>query len=261
MTLRWCANLVALVALSLALPATPATAQLQRSMCADCHFANLGGPSPRHLADWDVSSHSRNDVGCEKCHGGNPATVESFAAHQTIVRGRGLDSPINPRNLPRTCGACHQGPFVEFQTSKHYLLLLNGDPSAPTCSTCHGTVETTLLSPKGLESQCNECHGRGKKDARPEFGANARILMTQVRETRSMLDNVKPLIKRVKDENLRSSLQYDYDQAQVPLKEAVYAGHTFVFGNLEERLLVARNRADALIDRIANVGAKPAAPR
>jgi hypothetical protein len=208
-----------------------------------------------------MSSHSRNDVGCEKCHGGNPTTVESFLAHQTIVRGRGLDSPVIPRNLPRTCGVCHQGPFVEFQTSKHYLLLLNGDPLAPTCSTCHGTVETILLSPKGLESQCNECHGRGKKDARPEYGANARILLTQVRDTRAMLDSVKPLIKRVKDETLRASLQYDYDQALVPLKEAVYAGHTFVFENLEERLTVARDRADTLSDRLANLGGRPSTPK
>jgi len=261
MTLRWRAGVVALVGLSLALSAGPAAAQLQRSLCADCHFANLGGLNPRHLADWDLSSHSRNNVGCEQCHGGNPTTADSLPAHQSIVPGSRLDSPVNPRNLPRTCGVCHSGPFVGFQSSKHYLLLLNGDPLAPTCSTCHGSVETTLLSPKGLESECNQCHARGMKDAQPEYGANARILLTQVRETRTMLDSVKSLIKRVKDEKLRASLEYDYDQAQVPLIEAVYAGHTFVFENLEERLLVARTRADRLIDRLANPVGTPAAPR
>jgi len=261
MTMQWCAGVVGLVVLSLSLSATPAAAQQQGSLCADCHFANLGGPDPRHLADWDSSPHGRNNIGCERCHGGNPTTVESFLAHQAIVRGRGPDSPVNPRNLPRTCGVCHSGPFVEFQSSRHYLLLRNGDAEAPTCSTCHGEVAANLLSPKALESQCNACHGRGKKNARPEYAANARILLSQVRETRAMLDSVKPLIKRVKDEKLRASLEYDYDQAQVPLKEAVQAGHTFVFENLEERLLVARNRADVLSDRLANLGVKPSTPR
>lgn len=261
MTIRSCAGVVGLIVTSLVASTAPVAAQLQVSLCADCHFANLGGPAPRHLADWDLSPHGRTAVGCEKCHGGNPATVESFLAHQAIVRGRDLDSPVNPRSLPRTCGECHSGPFVQFQSSKHYDLLRNGAKDTPTCSTCHGEVAAILLSPKGLETQCNECHGRGKKDARPEYAANARILLTQVRETRAMLDSVKPIIKRVKDEKLRASLQYDYDQAQVPLKEAADAGHTFVFANVEERLLVARNMADALSDRVANLGATSSTPR
>ena len=62
------------------------------------------------------------------------------------------------------------------------------------------------------------------------------------------------------DKRLRASIEYDDDQAQVPLKEAVHAGHTFVFGNVEERLLVARNRADALSDRLANLGVVPSTP-
>lgn len=246
---RWITALSVLCLLSF--PAR-ALAQLQPSLCADCHFANSGKPNPTHLHEWDLSAHQRAGVGCEACHGGNPRTVESFLAHQSIVRGRGPDSPVHPRNLPRTCGRCHSGPYVEFQQSRHSLLLQNGDLEGPTCSTCHGTVAAYLLSPKALEGQCNSCHGRGKKFARPEYAANARILMQGVRDVRTLLDTARPIIKRVKDDKLRASLQYDYDQAGVPLTEAVQAGHTFVFVNTEERLGVARARADALLERLAN---------
>src|SRR3972149_108613 len=55
--------------------------------------------------------------------------------------------PLNPRNLPATCGTCHAGPYVAFQDSEHFLMLRNGDRSAPTCVTCHGAAGTQLLSP------------------------------------------------------------------------------------------------------------------
>ncbi|MBI3403157.1 MAG: hypothetical protein HY048_17225 [Acidobacteria bacterium] len=241
---------------ALALLFAPGGASAQQSLCADCHFANAGGPNPLHLHEWDLSAHGRAGVGCEACHGGNPKTVESFLAHQTIVRGHGLENPVNRRNLPATCGRCHSGPYSEFQGSKHYLLLRNGDPAAPSCSTCHGDVAAYLLSPKGLESECNGCHGRGKKQERAEYAADARFLLQSTRDTRRLLNSARSLITRVTDAKLRASLQYDYEQAMVPLQEAAHAGHSFVFDKVEERLGVAMRRAEALTDRLANLGAR-----
>jgi hypothetical protein len=233
--------------------AVPAAAQLHRSLCADCHYVNSGKPNPTHLRDWDNSAHDRANVGCEACHGGNPNTVEPFLAHQSIVRGLGPDSPLDHANLPRTCGLCHAGPYVEFQKSQHYSLLRNGNRDGPSCSTCHGSVAAYLPNPKGLESECKSCHGVGKKFERPEYAANARILLQGVRDARELLDHAKPVIKRVKDGQLRASLQVDYDQAEVPLIQAVHPAHAFVFVNSEERLGVTRRRANALLERLANM--------
>ncbi|MGH9140297.1 MAG: hypothetical protein ACRD3J_18855 [Thermoanaerobaculia bacterium] len=55
-----------------------------------------------------------------------------------------------------------------------------------------------------------------------------------------------------KDPRLRSSLEYDARQAEVPLIEAVQDGHAFVFGDARERLAVARTRSDALLEPLAN---------
>jgi Cytochrome c554 and c-prime len=228
-----------------------ASAQPHRSLCADCHYANGGGPAPRHLSEWESSAHARANVGCEACHGGKPDTVEPFLAHQAIVRGRGAASPLSAANLPRTCGRCHPDVYVEFKKSRHAALFGEGIYEGPTCSTCHSTVAGYLLSPKALESQCNACHGANKKTARPEYAANARLLLQGVRDVRELLNTAKPVIKRVKDSTMRTSLQNDYDQATVPLMEAVAAAHAFVFTNSEERLNVARARSEALLQKLA----------
>jgi hypothetical protein len=229
-----------------------AAPQSPPSFCADCHFANGGKPNPMHLEEWEASPHERAGVGCEKCHGGNPQTVDAFLAHQSIVRGRGPDTPVHPRQLPKTCGTCHSGPYTQFQKSRHHALLEQGSYEGPTCATCHGTVAAYLLSPKALEHECNGCHARGRKAAHPEYAGDARALLEGTRTVRQMLSSARPVIAKTKDAALRASLEADYQQAEVPLTEAVYDAHAFVFTDARERLGVAHARADALLGRLAN---------
>lgn len=76
--------------------------------------------------------------------------------------------------------------------------------------------------------------------------------MTGVREVRATLTEARSLIRRVKDPNRRLALEEQWRQAEVPVIEAAQAGHEFVFTNLRERLAMARQRADALMDALAN---------
>ena len=108
-----------LTLMSLVLFATPAASQ--QSRCADCHFSRPDAPAPDHLSDWDRSAHSSNNVGCEKCHGGDATTFEPFLAHRGILNSTNPASPVNRRNLSATCGTCHAGPFVAFQNSQHFV--------------------------------------------------------------------------------------------------------------------------------------------
>jgi hypothetical protein len=230
-----------------------ATVSAQESSCADCHFANpQADPAPDHLFDWEMSAHGRNNVGCEKCHGGDATTFESFMAHRGVLSSRNAASPTYRTNLPRTCGACHIGPFVEFQKSRHYALLEENDPNAPTCSTCHGPVAARLLSPRGLEQQCAGCHGPDDPMAERAFPTQGRFLLEDVTAIRTLLEPVPRLLRRVKDEARRRELEQDYEQAQVPLTEAVQAAHAFVFDRLEDRLSTARQRAETLLNELAN---------
>jgi hypothetical protein len=227
-------------------------AQTVPSRCADCHFASLGASARWHLSEWDHSAHGRANVGCERCHGGDPTTFESFLAHQGMLSASNPASPIHPINLPRTCGACHPGPFAAFQKSRHYELLREGHRDTPTCVTCHGSVGAYLLSPKALAAQCAQCHAAGKVAPRGDYPAEGRMMLTGVREVRASLEEAKKLIARVKDKARRESLEIEWQDAQAPLLEAVHAAHTFVFAQMLDRLQITRKRLDLLMERLAN---------
>ena len=230
--------------------ATPASSQ--QSRCADCHFSRPDAPAPSHLADWDHSAHNRNNVGCERCHGGDATTFESVLAHRTVLNSMNPASPVNRRNLPTTCGRCHAGPFVAFQKSQHFALLEKGDTRVPVCSTCHGAAGFRRPSARALEVQCAQCHGPNRIAPRAERAEAARTLYDALHESRDMMKTVRSLVNRVSDKTRRAELDEAYQQTEVPLIQAVQAGHEFVYDELRDRLSVARQRMEALLGQLAN---------
>jgi hypothetical protein len=233
--------------------APTAQAQINRSNCADCHYANpYTAPAQSHLEEWSRSPHGRNVVGCERCHGGDPDTFESLMAHREVLGSFNPSSPVHRTQLPSTCGTCHVGPYVAFQSSQHYQLLGEGDRRVPTCSTCHGSVGAHLLSPAGLERQCATCHGADGVAPRPGRAAGARLLLEGVAEVRESLEAAETLIERIRDPARRATLEEAYQQAEVPVIQARQAGHRFVFDQLEERLATARARAADLLAQLVN---------
>lgn len=234
-----------------------AVAQPVTSHCADCHFADRDAAERRHLTDWEHSAHGRADVGCETCHGGNPATFEPFLAHQGMLGSGNPASPVHPMNLPKTCGSCHPGPFAAFQQSRHYELLREGNRDAPTCVTCHGEVAARLLSPKGLAAECARCHGESKVAGPSDLPKESASLLTSARELRETLAHAREFIKRVADPVRRTELQEDLEAAEVPIRDAVRSAHLFVFTPMRERLRIARERIDFLLEDLANAPARP----
>ncbi len=239
-----------LCALASVLAAAPALAQSSR--CADCHYAQPSSPRQDHLLDWDRSPHERNNVGCERCHGGNSQDFEPFIAHRGILPSSDRKSPVHRANLPTTCGKCHVGPFVAFQDSRHYELLKQGVDRGPTCSTCHDSVAGRLLSPKGLEAQCARCHGPKEVAPRAERARKAREMYEALGVVRAQTKLANDMIKRVNDKARRTALTDAYEQAQVPITRAVNAGHKFVYDDLEKFVALAQERIEKLMAAIAN---------
>lgn len=225
----------------------------QETSCADCHFANpQADPLPEHTYDWETSAHGRNRVGCEKCHEGDATTFESFLAHRGILTSHNPASPTHRTNLPRTCGQCHIGPFVEFQKSRHYQILRESRGEGPTCSTCHGPVAARLLSPRSLEKRCATCHGPDGVHPNSDYPPEGRILLEEVNAIRELLAPAPRLIGRVEDLARKKGLEDAYQQAQVPLREAVHSAHAFEFDQMRERLKAAKERSEALLTALAN---------
>jgi hypothetical protein len=242
--------LMATLVTAVGLFAVPAQAQLSRSTCGDCHYSRPEAPAQDHLWNWSNSPHGRNNVGCEKCHGGNASTFEELPAHAGILMAGHAKSPVNRRNLPTTCGGCHIGPFVAFQDSRHYELLESDKPNGPTCSTCHETVGARLLSPKALEARCASCHGVDEIAPRAGRAQAARQAYERLAALRLDLKAAQGSIKKIADPARRAMLLDAYGQAEVPMIRAVNAGHRFVYDDLLESVAVAEKRVDALLLRI-----------
>lgn len=229
-----------------------ANAQTGQSRCADCHFAQASGIATNHITSWEISAHSRANVGCDGCHGGDPRTFESFIAHKDVLAPSNPASPVHRSRIVTTCGRCHAGPFVAFQKSRHFQLWEAGNTAVPTCVTCHSDTGSRLMSPKALEGQCASCHAAGRATPRPAFPGLGRAAIQGIRDTRAMLKEAKGLVSRVKDPTRRARLDGLAQQAEVPLVEATRAHHAFVYDALEERLDVARRRVAMLFDELAN---------
>jgi hypothetical protein len=238
---------IASIVAAISLAASSTEAQLSRSACADCHYSQPEAPAPDHLYNWEHSPHGRNNVGCERCHGGNASTFEALRAHAGILNASSAKSPVNRRNLPTTCGGCHVGPFVAFQDSRHYQLLESGKQEGPTCSTCHETVGARLLAPKALESRCGSCHGVDEIAPRAGRAQMARQVYERLAALRADLKAAQGSIKKIADPRRRAVLLDALAQAEVPTIRAVYAGHKFVYDDLLENAALAQKRIDALL--------------
>ncbi|MEN8149237.1 MAG: cytochrome b/b6 domain-containing protein [Planctomycetota bacterium] len=163
--------------------------------CTDCHgnhdiLSHMDPASPTHK--------TRLPDTCAKCHGKAGLLTdqivklpESFQDYRKSVHGQGAvhgvsaaascddchevhdlravsdpDSPINPRNVSKTCGKCHPDIQRAYDRSIHGRALQAGVMDSPNCTDCHG--EHLILSPSDPESKtstarqsietCGKCH-------------------------------------------------------------------------------------------------------
>ena len=130
--------------------------------CNDCHTTIKDFPHPDKVpmvqcstCHTDEASHvagsihsALGDVACQSCHG-DPHQVS--AAAQTA---------------PAKCAQCHADEVKDFRKSIHGQAAAAGDPDAPTCSSCHGSVHQVQVSSaaasrvakKNLPDTCASCH-------------------------------------------------------------------------------------------------------
>ncbi len=148
-------------------PATggPAAASAAAGRCGVCH--------PAERVQFESSLHSREQVRCVSCHGGNDASLTLGVAHGAGFRGR----PAR-REIPALCASCHANEskmraynlpvdqFALYQTSGHGKRLAQGDTRVAVCSDCHGAHDILSPSdpgsrvfPANIPKTCGRCHG------------------------------------------------------------------------------------------------------
>ena len=95
------------------------------------------------------SVHSAlGDVACQSCHS-DPHEVSAAA-----------------QAAPAKCAQCHADEVEDFRKSVHGQAAAAGDPDAPTCGSCHGSIHQVRVSndaaspvaKKNLPDTCASCH-------------------------------------------------------------------------------------------------------
>jgi len=88
---------------------------------------------------------------CTNCH----------TAHRELPHDN-PDSSVNEKNIPATCGACHNGIEGQFERSIHSRNVARTDKPLPVCSDCHSAHTIQRADNEGFRltimSQCGRCH-------------------------------------------------------------------------------------------------------
>jgi hypothetical protein len=151
----------------------PARTQIAE-LCASCHanamFMKRFNPRP-YIFSMD---EFRTSVHCKKISEGDTKVATCTNCHGVhgILSPKDPDSPVYPRNVPKTCAQCHNPEYMKGRTvptnqyalwtgSVHGRALLEkGDLSAPACNDCHGNHGAAPPGVRDVSHVCGSCHGR-----------------------------------------------------------------------------------------------------
>jgi hypothetical protein len=225
--------------------AIAAPASADPSSCVVCHVDALGKPAATaHLTEWRQSKHGSHEIGCEPCHGGDPTAAEARWAHRGVLHSTVPRSPVNRANLPVTCASCHAAQASAFSASLHGALLDVDESRAPSCSTCHGAMDSSVPSPVALEATCAACHP--PRSPRGAYPGAARSGIEEIARIRTKLADFSTTIGEVGDPIWRGELRTAWETATQATASAVAAFHAADLRRMAESLDVARRTTDSL---------------
>jgi predicted CXXCH cytochrome family protein len=151
----------------------PLSLAAQKNSCAECHLQMenaLKAPAESFAAD----IHKQYGLGCQDCHGGNPAQEDVELAKDRTFKGA-------PRRdqIPEFCGSCHSDSayirkfnpnlrvdqLTLYWTSRHGRQHKKGDAKAAVCTDCHGVhgiqpanFPKSKTFPWNIPETCGRCH-------------------------------------------------------------------------------------------------------
>src|SRR5712691_1455687 len=143
------------------------------ALCGRCHsdgaFMRQYNPSLRtdQLSQYKTTVHGKllakgetKVAVCTDCHGVHDLRPASDTR-----------SKVHPLNVAQTCARCHadtaymkgyaipMDQFAQYNTSVHHeAMVVRGDLSAPTCTTCHGNHGAAPPGVDSVQNVCSKCH-------------------------------------------------------------------------------------------------------
>jgi uncharacterized protein with PIN domain len=135
------------------------------TLCSKCHSegkkAALRYTGTQHniITNYTESIHGKGLL-----EGGLTVTATCTSCHTAhrILPKSDPDSTVNPKNVPKTCGVCHNGIEEKFVNSVHSPTVTHTDKELPVCSTCHTAHTISRTDDSGFElgvmTTCGRCH-------------------------------------------------------------------------------------------------------
>lgn len=178
--------------------ATPAAASAES--CVECHkdekFRVQNKKIYDYYQDWKGSAHDLAGLSCTACHKGDPTKAVKEEAHAGIVPQSNPSSPFYYKNIPRTCGNCHQAVLERFEKSRHYEQLKTTG-RGPNCITCHGALNARVYSTTIVQRACSNCHNAKTKN-HPEVIAKAVEILGRLNHANGYRNGLRFYYKSIK---------------------------------------------------------------
>jgi cytochrome b subunit of formate dehydrogenase len=148
-------------------PASPVYRMNLPATCGKCH-GNAAEMEKFHLrqrspiVSYEKSVHGiallekreLNAAVCSDCHG----------THD-LHKSTNPESKLYWRNVPATCGKCHENVDQTYMRSVHGAAVKAGVRDAPVCTDCHGEhsiqavkLATSRVAPANIPETCGQCH-------------------------------------------------------------------------------------------------------
>jgi predicted CXXCH cytochrome family protein len=188
-----------------------------------------------------MSLHKEKEVGCDKCHGGDPGVSDQKNAHIGVLSPKDPKSRLYPGNLPDTCNSCHANIVSSFVESKHYQNLKSVG-LGPSCTTCHAHMASEVIyTAEQTSALCSGCHLSSNTllPRRPEIPVKAGETMQAIQRANMMTGWADRLLEEAERRKMDiASAQKEMKIVRAMLSEAKVSWHAF---NLD----VVRKKSDA----------------
>jgi nitrate/TMAO reductase-like tetraheme cytochrome c subunit len=217
-------------AFSWAAEAAPAASAAQAESCVECHkdekFRVQNKKIYDYYQEWKGSAHDLAGLSCTACHGGDATKAVKEEAHAGILPQSDPASPFNYKNIPNTCGRCHQAVLDRFVKSRHYEQLKTTG-RGPNCITCHGALNARVYATTIIDRACSNCHNAKTKN-HPEIIAKAQEILGRLDHANGYRKGLKFYYKSIKK-----------PEAMIPVDKAytdtIYFWHEFNFEKIGPR--------------------------
>jgi hypothetical protein len=225
--------------------------------CVSCH-QDLVGKLGTVVQEWRQSVHFRNNVGCDGCHGGDPAVKreqcaddETFKNRSHQQRSRELSLVSRPdeqftstargRNVSYFCGKCHSLIKEKHLGSPH------GDLGNPTCLYCHGQgshaiaearVDIIDRRPHSQGGRCAVCHRAATMETVSQVYNTLVKAETQLKDAAELYDRLETYGYR----NL--AMKKMYGHSRETLSQLRQSFHSFNMREINEAASTIKTSAD-----------------